>query len=327
MISRPNAASAAIAGIAAIAAVTTAAVPATAMAQPQYETPDYDAPGYEVSRAEADEPGVLTTVRGSPPADLSGYAAGPEIEGIISARDADRIQITADDGTNTIVGLSDGTQISGRGGFLGLGRTRVAAEALLNGLPVEVRTVEWGGGLVASRVKFSTDDLETAAMIRGGTQQQFAQQGAAIERNAAATEALRGRFGDIDKYDIRATTNVFFDTGRAALSPEARDRLCSATAEADAMENALLLVVGYTDSTGSQEVNQALSERRAGGVVNHLQQVCGWKPWRMLTPTGMAEADPLADNATPAGKAQNRRVAVNVLVSRSVEGSQASLAR
>jgi flagellar motor protein MotB len=55
-------------------------------------------------------------------------------------------------------------------------------------------------------------------------------------------------------------------------------------------------------------------------VVNHLQQVCKWKPYRMLTPTGMASADPAADNATPAGRAQNRRVSVNVLVSKALDG-------
>jgi outer membrane protein OmpA-like peptidoglycan-associated protein len=86
------------------------------------------------------------------------------------------------------------------------------------------------------------------------------------------------------------------------------------------MNNALLLVVGYTDSTGGQELNQQLSERRAARVVNYLQQVCHWKPYRMLTPTGMAEADPLADNNTYQGKAQNRRVAVNILVSKAVDG-------
>jgi len=86
------------------------------------------------------------------------------------------------------------------------------------------------------------------------------------------------------------------------------------------MDNALLLVVGYTDSVGDEDYNQVLSERRAGRVVNYLQQYCGWKPWRMLTPTGMAEADPAADNTTEAGKAQNRRVSVNILVSKAVDG-------
>ena len=75
-----------------------------------------------------------------------------------------------------------------------------------------------------------------------------------------------------------------------------------------------------TDSTGSQEFNQQLSEKRAGSVVNYLQQACGWKPYRMLTPTGMAEADPLGSNDTVEGKAQNRRVAVNVLVSKGLDG-------
>ena len=86
------------------------------------------------------------------------------------------------------------------------------------------------------------------------------------------------------------------------------------------MDNAMILVVGYTDSVGSDEYNQVLSEKRAGAVINYLQQVCKWKPYRMLTPTGMAEADPLADNETPEGRAQNRRVSVNVLVSKGLDG-------
>jgi OmpA-OmpF porin, OOP family len=97
-------------------------------------------------------------------------------------------------------------------------------------------------------------------------------------------------------------------------------QLCSTAANADSTENALILVVGYTDSTGGDDLNQALSEKRAARVINYLQQSCGWKPYRMLTPTGMAKADPAADNSTPEGKAQNRRVAVNILVSKSVDG-------
>ena len=86
------------------------------------------------------------------------------------------------------------------------------------------------------------------------------------------------------------------------------------------MNNALILVVGYTDSVGSEEYNQVLSERRASSVINYLQQACRWKPYRMLTPTGMAESDPLADNFTEEGRAQNRRVSVNVLVSKALDG-------
>lgn len=262
---------------------------------------------------ESTEGAVETTVYGSPPADLSGLTEGPEVEGFISARKDDKMQVTGDDGTSTVIGISEGTEIRGKGGFLGLGREELAADSLLNGLPVTVKTVQWGGVLVASRIALKNDDLETASMIRNGTAQGFAEQ-------TAATEALRGRMGDIDQYNVKGTTNVYFDTGKWKLSSQAENDLCATATQAQAMDNALLLVVGYTDSVGSQEYNQMLSERRAGRVVNHLQQACGWKPYRMLTPTGMSEADPLANNDTAEGRRQNRRVSVNILVSKSVDG-------
>jgi outer membrane protein OmpA-like peptidoglycan-associated protein len=256
---------------------------------------------------------VLTTVYGSPPSDLSELDTGPKIEGFIYARDGNRMQISASDGSRTAVTIGEATDIKATGGFLGLGRTALAADALYSGLPVTIETVRWGSGLVASEVRLKDKDLKTAAMIHNGTDLRFEQQ-------IAATDALRGRLGDIDQYNIKSTTNVNFDTGKAQLSPRAMAELCATAAEAEQVDNALLLVVGYTDSTGSQELNQALSERRAGRVVNHLQQQCGWKPYRMLTPAGMSEADPLASNDTEYGKSQNRRVAVNVLVSKSVDG-------
>jgi len=257
--------------------------------------------------------GVLTTVTGSLPADLAGMPAGPEIEGVISARKGDQMQITGANGTKTTVTVGEATQVRSSGGFLGLDRDKLGTDSLLNGLPVAVRTVQWGSGLAASRVDLKSRDLRFASMIRSGTEQGFAEQ-------TAATEALRGRVADIDNYLIKGTTNVNFDVGKANLSQQAQADLCAAAAQASSMDNALLLVVGYTDSTGSQEFNQVLSEKRATRVVNHLQQACGWKPYRMLTPTGMAEADPLADNETEYGKAQNRRVAVNIMVSKAVEG-------
>jgi OmpA-OmpF porin, OOP family len=265
---------------------------------------------------------VLTTVVGNlPPMDQ--MEAGERVEGIISARRGQMLQVTSEDGTATAIALHPDTTIRSRGGFLGIGNKNFDATALIPGLPVIVRTAQYGGGLVASEVRFTSDDRQIAAMIRGGTATQFAEQGAAIQQNAAATEALRGRLGDIDKYNLKSTTNVYFDTGKAVLTPAGRSDLCAAAREADAMDNSLMLVLGYTDSTGSQDANQRLSERRAAAVVNHLQQVCRWKPYRMLTPTGMAMSDPAADNSTPAGRAQNRRVSVNVLVSKAVDNQQA----
>jgi outer membrane protein OmpA-like peptidoglycan-associated protein len=268
---------------------------------------------------EQGQEGVLTTVYSPEVPATAEMTKGPEIEGIISARNGNTLQVTGADGTANVVTISDETRIRASGGFLGLDKDELGATALLNGLPVSIETLQWSGGLVASKIALKDKDLQTANMIRNGTEQRFGEHDVAIQQNAAATEALRGRMGDIDQYNIKGTTNVHFDTGRAALSAQAKDTLCATAAQAEAMENALLLVVGYTDATGPEEFNQQLSEKRAGSVINHLQQKCGWKPYRMLTPTGMAEADPLADNTTPQGKAQNRRVAVNILVSKAVE--------
>lgn len=272
--------------------------PATVFAQDVPAAPDAD---------------LSTSIAADASGDTAAMTRGPAIEGIISALDGSRIQVTTDDGASTIVTVTEATRIRSSGGFLGLNRNTLAAGSLLNGLPVRVETMQSGGGLVASQINLKNRDLKTASMIRNGTAQGFAEQ-------TAATDALRGRMGDIDQYNVKATTTVNFDTGKAVLSEQAKAELCAAAGQAETMDNALLLVVGYTDSTGDPEFNQVLSDRRAGRVVNHLQQVCGWKPYRMLTPTGMSEYDPVASNDTEDGKFQNRRVAVNILVSKAVDG-------
>jgi OmpA-OmpF porin, OOP family len=252
------------------------------------------------------------TVNGEPIPDTTAMTEGPEIKGVITARSGDKMKVTTADGANTIIFINDTTKIKAGGGLFG-GRSKLGEASLLNGIPVTVKTMQAGSVLLASQVTFRNSDLKTATMIRNGTNQRFDEQ-------TAATEALRGRMADIDKYNIKNTTNVYFDTGKWVLSAQAKSELCATASQAEATDNALMLVVGYTDSVGDEDYNQTLSEKRASRVINHLQQACRWKPYRMLTPTGMAESDPLASNDTAEGKAQNRRVSVNILVSKSVDG-------
>jgi OmpA-OmpF porin, OOP family len=256
------------------------------------------------------DPNII--VEGELAPDTTAMTPGPEIKGVITARSGDKMKVTAADGTSAVVFINDGTKIKAGAGLFG-GSRKLGAESLLNGLPVEVKTMQAGRVLLASQIKFKNNDLKTAAMIRNGTAQRFAEQ-------TAATEALKGRMADIDQYNIKGTTDVHFDTGKAVLSERAKGDLCAAASSAEGTNNALMLVVGYTDSRGSEEYNQQLSEQRASRVMNYLQQTCRWKPYRMLTPTGMAESDPLASNDTAEGMAQNRRVSVNVLVSKGLDG-------
>lgn len=250
--------------------------------------------------------GLTQTVTGQRP------QPGPEIKGFITARSGDRMAVTSEDGTKTIITIDAATQVKGRSGLFS-GRSAFTVSSLMNGLPVTVKTLQAGDTLVASVVTFRSNDFKTASMIRTGTAQGF-------EEQSAATNALRSRVADIDNYNIKGTTNVYFDTGKWMLSENAKTELCAAAATAEKTPNALLLIVGYTDSVGDDDYNQELSEKRASRVTAHLQQVCRWKQFRTLTPSGMAKSDPVADNSTDEGKAQNRRVAVNVLVSKAVDG-------
>lgn len=257
-------------------------------------------------------------VNATPAPDPSTMVAGPAIKGVIVARNADKIKVKGADGSSTVIGILQTTKVKASSGLFASKAGKPDTSSLLNGIPVTVKTLQpadgqAGAGLYASQINFKNNDLKTATMIRNATDQRF-------EEQTAATEALRGRMADIDKYNIKNTTNVHFDTGKSVISAADKAQLCATAAEAGATENALMLVVGYTDSVGGEDFNQTLSEKRAARVINYLQQACGWKPYRMLTPTGMAEADPLADNSTEEGKAQNRRVAVNILVSKSVDG-------
>ncbi|MFN5085035.1 MAG: OmpA family protein [Novosphingobium sp.] len=264
-----------------------------------------------VSAQANSDPNIVVT--GEPLPDMSAMTPGPELKGVITSRKGDRLKITTADGTSTIVAVNETTKIKASSGLFGSNGAKPTTASLLNGLPVTVKTMQAGQVLLASQVSFKNNDFKTAMMIRNGTEQQFAEQ-------TAATQALRGRMADIDNYNIKGTTNVFFDTGKWQLSQQAKMELCNAAQQAESTNNALLLVVGYTDSVGSEEYNQTLSEKRANSVINYLQQACRWKPYRMLTPTGMAESDPLASNDTEEGKAQNRRVSVNILVSKGLEG-------
>lgn len=114
----------------------------------------------------------------------------------------------------------------------------------------------------------------------------------------------------IDEETLRVNfdSDILFQVDSAVLSQRSRDSLDEFAQVMQEYPKTAILVQGFTDSTGTEEYNQRLSERRADAVYNHLA-MRGVDRSRMEA-TGYGEGYPVADNATPEGRSQNRRVSI-----------------
>ncbi len=104
--------------------------------------------------------------------------------------------------------------------------------------------------------------------------------------------------------------DVLFDTGRATLKPGAKEKLSKLAGILLAYPGKLMLEIeGHTDSVGSDELNNKLSQNRAESVRDYLQS-SGVKAERVKGVRGFGKTKPIATNDTAAGRSQNRRVEV-----------------
>ena len=101
-------------------------------------------------------------------------------------------------------------------------------------------------------------------------------------------------------------SDVLFDTGKYTLKPGTQVALAKVSGILAAYPSLKLQVEGYTDSVGSDEYNQKLSENRAGAVKDFL--VSQGVSINNISAAGYGKSNPVADNGTAAGRAQNRRV-------------------
>ena len=120
---------------------------------------------------------------------------------------------------------------------------------------------------------------------------------------------------------IVSMPDVLFDFNKYTLKAEARERLAKISGIVLAYPGLRLDIDGYTDSIGSEEYNQTLSEKRAGSVRAYLVS-SGVSPDH-VTAQGFGKADPVADNTTAEGRKLNRRV--DMVVSGDVIGQQPGL--
>lgn len=105
--------------------------------------------------------------------------------------------------------------------------------------------------------------------------------------------------------------NITFNTDSANISASFYSTLNSVAKVLNKYDNSTVMVMGFTDSTGRPEYNQALSQQRAQSVAAYLQGQ-GVKASRFEV-MGMGSSNPIASNDTAAGRAQNRRVEIKII--------------
>jgi outer membrane protein OmpA-like peptidoglycan-associated protein len=114
-------------------------------------------------------------------------------------------------------------------------------------------------------------------------------------------------------------SGILFDVNKADLRPDAKLELEKLGAILVKYEDTDILLEGHTDSTGADDYNQTLSERRAAAVRAFLVTQ-GVKGVRMTT-VGYGEAQPIADNETPEGRQANRRVEVAIMANEELKAA------
>jgi OmpA-OmpF porin, OOP family len=110
---------------------------------------------------------------------------------------------------------------------------------------------------------------------------------------------------------VSFAADAFFDYDKAVLKPEAKEKLDEMAGKLNGVNLEVIIAVGHTDSMGTDQYNDKLSLRRAEAVKAYLLSK-GIEANRVYT-EGKGEKQPVADNKTAEGRAQNRRVEIEVV--------------
>jgi outer membrane protein OmpA-like peptidoglycan-associated protein len=283
---------------------------------------------------------------------ISAYAQGDKIKvrGLITTRTGETIVLKTTDGTSVTVVLDDNTKVQQPKGLFGARKKDMSAAVLIPGLKVSVDgTSQDPTHVLAKSISFDKDDLQTAEMIEAGltptntkvaanteginkneqdiktnqenigaNKAETAANKAAIDANAAATSK---RFSELTDYDTKGQYDAHFASGSTKISPEDQEGLTKLAHEAVNLTGYIIQVKGYADSSGNAAMNQKLSMERAQNVIAFLIQNCNVPVRHIVAPGAMGEAQPAASNETSAGRAENRRVEVKILVNKGLAGS------
>jgi outer membrane protein OmpA-like peptidoglycan-associated protein len=236
----------------------------------------------------------------------------------------------------------------------------MSTAVLIPGLKLKVDGVsDDQGRVVAKTITVDGDDLEAAEMIQSGlhptaeqvaanvqtleahaqdieghkvqlasqkegietNQQNIAANKQQIDQNLKDIEENTNRFTALSEYDVKGQATANFEVGSSNISAKDKIELKELANAATRLTGYIIEVTGYADSTGNAAMNTQLSEDRAKAVVTYLVQQGNVPIRHIVAPGAMGEYGPAASNETTAGRAENRRVEVKVLVNKGIAGS------
>ena len=162
------------------------------------------------------------------------------------------------------------------------------------------------GGAIGSAAGSTTKGAIIGAVVGGAA---GAYIGSRMDRQARELEqsipgAKVERVGE--GIHVTFASGLLFDFDSDVVKATARDNLRNLANSLDKFPGSDLLIAGHTDNVGSDDYNQALSQRRAESAARYLAGL-GVADSRLLT-RGLGETEPKADNSTEAGRSENRRV-------------------
>jgi outer membrane protein OmpA-like peptidoglycan-associated protein len=201
-------------------------------------------------------------------------------------------------------------------------QTRARAEAEAARQQAEIARHEAEAARLAAEDARSNaaGEAEVARLAADQARQMLEQAQAEMQRLEAERQELRQRL--LDQFNMILETrdtarglilnmgDVLFDIGKSELRFEAREKLARLSGLLLAHPELTLEIEGHTDSTGSDELNQTLSEQRAEGVRSYL--VSQGVAAESVTARGLGKTAPIASNDTAGGRQQNRRVEIIV---------------
>ena len=154
-----------------------------------------------------------------------------------------------------------------------------------------------------------------AGAIIGKHMDKVAAEAAAQVQNAKVEEVTDAN--GLKAVKVTFDTGILFATNKADLNQTSKNELANFSTVLKNNQDCYVDIYGHTDSTGNDGINIPLSNQRAQSVVSYLQS-CGVSAAQFQNVVGKGSSEPVADNATAAGKQQNRRVEVYLYASPSM---------